>query len=224
VTLVAVRVAVKMGEIVLGAKRILVVVIAVLTTLLTTLSLPAQAASTPGKPVAKITSGNARVVLSWVAPASNGSTITSYQVVSRKYAAGKWQAWSYFNLSNAYRSKAVAYTNGTKVQGMVRAKNAEGFGSWSTVQSTVAGLPNAPTSRSVTQGNKSLTVSWGAAVGNGSAITAYRVYARSQVGGVWGVRTYATTSGSIRTKTFGSLSTGRKYQFYVRGWGRTWQG
>jgi alpha-tubulin suppressor-like RCC1 family protein len=205
-----------MGEIVLTAKRILIVVIAVLTTLLTTLSLPAQAASAPGKPVAKISSGNARVVLSWVAPASNGSTITSYQAVARKYAAGKWQAWSYYNLSRTSRSKSVAYTNGTKVQAKVRAKNAKGFGSWSTIQSTVTGLPNAPASRSVTQGNKSLTVSWGAAVGNGSAITAYRVYYRSQVGGVWRAWAYATTSGSIRTKTFGSLTPGTNYQFYIK--------
>ncbi len=211
----------------LSAKRILFVVVAVLTTMLTTLSLPAQAASVPGKPVAKLASGNARVVLSWVAPASNGSTITSYQAVARKYAAGKWQAWSYYNLSRTSRSKSVAYTNGTKVQAMVRAKNAKGFGSWSTIQSTVTGLPNAPASRSVTQGNKSLTVSWGAAAGNGSAITAYRVYYRSQVGGVWGAWAYATTSGSIRTKIFGSLTTGKKYQLYVRAankWGYGSQG
>ncbi len=197
-------------------RRILVVLITVAATLLTTLSLPAQAASTPGKPVAKLTSGSSRVVLSWVAPASNGSTITSYQVVSRKYAAGKWRAWSYYNLTRTYRSKSVTYLNGTKVQTKVRAKSAKGFGSWSTVLSTVAGLPNAPTSRSVARANKSLTVSWGAAAGNGSAITAYRVYARSQVGGVWGAWTYATTSGSIRTKTFGSLAPGKKYQFYIR--------
>jgi alpha-tubulin suppressor-like RCC1 family protein len=192
------------------------VVVAVLTTMLTTLSLPAQAASAPGKPVAKLTSGSSRVVLSWVAPASNGSTITAYQVGARKFASGKWQAWSYYNLSRTSRSKAVAYTNGTKVQGMVRAKNARGFGSWSTVQSTVTGLPNAPTSRAVTQGDKSLTVSWGAAAGNGSAITAYRVYYRSQVGAVWGAWVYATTSSSIRTKTFGSLTPGTNYQFYIR--------
>ena len=99
---------------------------------------------------------------------------------------------------------------------MVRAKNAKGFGSWSTVQSTVTGLPNAPTSKSVKQGDKSLTVSWGTAVGNGSAITAYRVYYRSQVGGVWGAWAYSTTSGSIRTKTFGSLTPGTNYQFYIK--------
>ncbi len=215
-TLVAVRVAVKMGEIVLNTKRVMFVVIAALATMLTTLGLPAQAASVPGKPVAKLTSGSSRVILSWVAPASNRSTITAYQVGARKFASGKWQAWSYYNLSRTYRSKAVTYTNGTKVQAKVRAKNAKGFGAWSTVQSTVTGLPNAPTSRAVTQGDKFLTVSWGAAVGNGSAITAYRVYYRSQVGGVWGAWAYSTTSGSIRTESFGSLTPGTNYQFYIR--------
>ncbi len=215
-TLVAVRVAVKVGESVLNTKRVMFVVIAVLTTLLTTLSLPAQAASVPGKPVAKLTSGNGRVVVSWVAPAANGSTISRYQISTRKSSYGIWQSWNYTTTSGAYRTITRSVTNGNRLQAKVRAKNAKGFGSWSTVQNTVAGLPNAPISRSVTRANRSLTVSWGAAVGNGSAITAYRVYYRSQVGTVWGAWAYATTSGSIRTRTFGSLSTGKKYQFYIR--------
>jgi alpha-tubulin suppressor-like RCC1 family protein len=215
VTLVAVRVAVKMGEFVLSTKRILIVVIAALATMLTTLSVPAQAASAPGKPVAKISSGNARVVLSWVASASNGSTITAYQVGARKYAAGKWQAWSYYNLSRTSRSKSVAYRNGTKVQAKVRAKNAKGFGAWSLLRSTVVGLPGVPSGGSVRQGDQSLIFSWNAPSGNGSPITGYRVFYRVNLGGVWGNWASTTTSSAIRTRSFQSLRPTSTYQFSV---------
>jgi len=201
---------------VVSTKRILLVVIAMLVALLTTLSLPAQAASVPGKPIAKIISGSSRVVLSWAAPASNGSTITAYQVGARKFAFGKWQAWSYYNLSKAYRSKAVAYTNGTRVQGMVRAKNAKGFGSWSTVQSTTTGLPTAVPGVGTVSGDQQITVNWSAASGNGSAITAYRIYNRSFIKGAWTTWNYRQKSAATFTTTFTNLAVGPKYQYYVR--------
>jgi hypothetical protein len=205
-----------MGEFVLSGKRILIVVIAALATMLTTLSVPAQAASVPGKPVAKLASGNARVVLSWVAPASNGSTITSYQVVSRKYAAGKWQTWSYYNLSRTSRSKSVAYSNGTKVQAKVRAKNAKGFGYWSALQSTVTGLPAKVTGVSATPGDQSITVRWSAANGNGSSIRTYQIFSRYFINGSGSAWAYRQTSSSARSSTFTSLTPNRYYQFYLR--------
>ena len=206
-----------MGEFVLSTKRILIVVIAALATMLTTLSVPAQAASAPGKPVAKLTSGSSRVVLSWVAPASNGSTITAYQVVSRKYAAGKWQAWSYYNLSRTSRSKAVAYSNGTKVQAKVRAKNARGYGSFSSAQATVAGLPGKVPGVTVkVVGTGSFNVGWAAANAHGSTITSYRIYSRSYISGAWRAWSYRTVGASTRSSSFTGLVGWRKYQYFLK--------
>jgi len=164
-----------------------VCLLAMATGLLVPLTVPltAQASSIPSRAVAKLSPGNAKVKLTWPAPAANGSSINGYQVAFRKYSAGAWRAWSYQSLSSGYRSKARAFANGTKVQAKVRAKNARGYGTWSVVRSTTSGIPGTVTTVTSQATASDVTARWSAPVANGGSIRGYSVRYRLKISGSW---------------------------------------
>jgi len=164
-----------------------VCLLAMATGLLVPLTVPltAQASSIPSRAVAKLSPGNAKVKLTWPAPAANGSSIKGYQVAFRKYSAGAWRAWSYQSLSSGYRSKARAFANGTKVQAKVRAKNARGYGTWSVVRSTTSGVPGPVTTVTSQATASDVTATWSEPGENGGSIRGYSVRYRLKISGSW---------------------------------------
>jgi titin len=137
----------------------------------------ATAAVTAGAPVAPTNAvavpGNGSAVLSWTAPANNGSAITGYVVTP--YIGFVAQPVRTFN-STATTQTITGLTNGATYVFKVAATNARGTSPPSvSSRSITVGAPRAPTGVSATAGASSATVSWVAPANNGSTITAYVV-------------------------------------------------
>ncbi len=177
--------------------------------------LVAAAATAPGAPTITATPGDSSAALSWNPPASNGASITSYQVSTD--GGTTWSTISTSSSNSIVNGNTVTtvsatvtpLTNGTTYQIEVRAVNSVGPGAGSNSASvTPAAVPGAPTGVSATAGNSSAAVSWSAPASNGSTITSYTV--TSSPGGqscVW-------TSGPL-TCTVNGLSNGTPYTFSV---------
>jgi uncharacterized protein YkwD len=177
----------------------------------------ASAASVPARPSTAPASGNGWVAIKWSASAGNGKPVLGYQVATRRYVAstGTWTRYSYVRVSASARSRTLVASNGSKVQLLVRARNAVGYGAWGRV-ATVAGLPAPVPGTRVAAGDRKATVTWSAASSNGSAITSYRVYVRTYSSGTWSAWSYRTSTPSSRSARFTGLTNNRAYQFHVR--------
>ena len=133
--------------------------------------------------------GDGQVSLSWGAADDGGATIDRYNYRYRVQGA------TYPGYSRVYSlSKTLTgLTNGTTYDLQVRAHNAEGFGSPSTVSAMPAGRPDAPSGFG--HGRQSagqVRVEWDAPADNGSPITAY--YWSRRVGSFWNNETSTGTS------------------------------
>jgi hypothetical protein len=115
---------------------------------------PASAGSVPARPSVAAGSGSGWVAVKWAAASGNGKSVLGYQVASRRYisSTGKWTRYSYTSVKPSARSRTLGVTNGAKVQLLVRARNALGYGAWART-STVAGLPSAVPGTRVSAGN-----------------------------------------------------------------------
>ena len=112
---------------------------------------------------------NSAVTVSWVAPSSNGSAISSYTVTSSPGA---------FTCSSSSTSCTVSgLSNGTAYTFTVTASNAIGTSVSSSASSplTPAGPPSAPSAPVAVAQDGSAAVSWSAPASNGAAITLYSV-------------------------------------------------
>ena len=203
-------------------KNLFISTLSCIAILAVVLATPASAASRPSSVSAKLATGNAKAVISWNAAASNGSTVTGYQVAARKRVGSGWGSWSTYLVARTTRSKTVSFTNGSTVQGRVRARNAQGYAAWAYTTSKVVGVPTVPSAIGTTNGatvvdDTRITVTWGTAGSNGSAISAYKISRRYYTGSAWTSWATSTANSSARAYTFGTLATGRTYQFYVQG-------
>ena len=145
--------------------------------------------TTPGQPgTPTITVGENRLTASWSAPSDDGgSAITGYDVeycdntsASTDCSTEDSSDWTSISHSGTGTTTTkTGLTNGTEYYFHVRAKNANGAGSWSSYGSgKPTDLPGAPTSVSVTAGDQQLAVSWTAPTdkgGDDNTISQYNV-------------------------------------------------
>ena len=177
--------------------------------------LVAAAATAPGAPTITGTAGDSSADLSWNPPASNGASITSYQVSTD--GGSTWNTISTQSSDSIVNGNTVTtvtatvtgLTNGTSYPIKVRAVNSVGAGTPSNTASvTPVAAPGAPTAVFASAGDTSATVSWSPAPANGSTVTGYTV--TSSPGG----HTCTWTSGPL-TCTVTGLANGTPYTFSV---------
>lgn len=167
--------------------------------------------SSPGTAAAPTaTAGITSATVTWVAPASNGSTITGYIVTP--YRGGVAQAPVSYDASTTTRTLS-GLTAGANYTFTVTAVNAVGTGAASPQSAVVVpyALPAAPAITAVSAGSTSATLSWTAPASNGSAITGYVV--TPYIGGV--AQTPQTFTGTATTQTVSGLTGGTTYTFRV---------
>lgn len=165
----------------------------------------------PGIPtgVAAVQNGLGTIDVSWTAPSTGGSPITSYSVRTSPAISGTPRT-----VSSGTATSFTGLSAGTAYSFYVTATNVAGSGGESGGASAVAlGVPQAPTIGAVTAGNSQLTVSWTANSNDGgSPVTAWKVYAYS------GATLVSTTPISSATAVSGSvlsLSNGTAYTLKV---------
>ncbi len=149
--------------------------------------------------------------MSWTAPASNNSPITSYIVTP--YISGVAQAPLTFDASTTTRT-LTGLTAGASYTFTVAAVNAIGTGAASPQSNAVIPytLPGAPAIGAVSAGDSAATVNWTAPASNGgAAITGYVV--TPYINGV--AQAPQTFSGTATTQTVTGLTPGTSYTFKV---------
>src|SRR5205814_7548603 len=122
--------------------------------------------------------GNGQASVSWTAPPSNASGITSYTVTPFIGSSGGTP--TVINGAPPPPNGTVAgLTNGTTYTFQVSASNAQGTSPTGVSGSVTMGMPSAPTNVTATipGTNNQATVSWGGASSNGLSITGYLVTA-----------------------------------------------
>ena len=169
----------------------------------------------PGAPTGlTATRGNAQVVLSWAAPASDGgSQVTGYELYVGTTADLSGNA-------PVARVTGTAVTvtnliNGTRYYFWVTAVNRVGEGRPSNEVSAVPlTVPGAPTGLTATPGNSQVTLSWAAPTSGGAAISGYLIFEGTRPGG----ENRNPVNGSLVTATsytVPGLTNGTTYYFRV---------
>ena len=153
--------------------------------------------------------GNGSAVVSWTAPANNGSAITAYVVTP--YIGFIAQPARTFN-SAATSQTITGLTNGTAYLFKVAARNANGTGPQSAAPPAVTvGAPVAPTGVTAVPGDASAVLSWTAPSDNGFSISAYVV--TPYVGST--AQMARTLSSTATTQTITGLTNATTYTFTV---------
>ena len=205
----------------------------------------APAAQKPSKPATpSLTVYNASLVVSWTAPAANGSAISDYDVQYRACTAtdndvtdlacdgttNTWGTWtSHTHTGTGITATITGLTNGTAYQVQVQATNSVGDSPWSDpAKATPVARPSKPTAPTLTADKASLAVSWTAPTNNGSAITDYDVEYRActlaadlscsnSSTATWeSLWTSHAHSGTDTAATITGLTNGTAYQVQVR--------
>lgn len=159
------------------------------------------------------TAGNAQVTLAWDLPATNGSTISDYEIQSSTDGGTTWSA-PIAHTTSTTRSRTISsLTNATTYTFRVAAETEWGIGEYSEpISATPFTTPGAPTSVSGVRGDGSVTLSWTAPSSNGgSAVTDYLVEFAS--GGAYSTFSDGTSTNTSATVT--GLTNGTAYTFRV---------
>jgi hypothetical protein len=165
--------------------------------------------------------GNASARVSWRAPSSGSSTVTSYLLSAEMYApsVGSWHAPAYRSVSAAQRSAVVAnLTNGRRYRFRVLARNAVGDSAWTRyVEVVPAARPSTPaTTRGLTAGTTTVRLYWWKATEHGTPVTSYTVAIRRRLATRWSAWGYASVPAHTYSHKFTGLRRGRTYQVTVR--------
>ena len=176
---------------------------------------PLGAPEAPAVPTTK--AGNAKVTVTWAAPANGGSAITGYLVTT--YAAGSVVAGKTCvpTPATGLTCDVAGLANGTSYTFRVKATNAIGTGSNSadSLVAVPATIPSTPTAPTVTRGNTRVTVTWVAPFNGGSTITGYSVTTFAAGVAVAG-KTCATASQALVACDVTGLANGTAYTFKVK--------
>jgi hypothetical protein len=159
------------------------------------------------------TAGNTQVQLAWDLPATNGSTISDYEIQSSTDGGTTWSA-PIAHVTSATRSRTISsLTNATTYTFRVAAETEWGIGEYSEpISATPFTTPGAPTSVSGVRGDGSVTLSWTAPGSNGgSAVSDYRIEFAS--GGAYSTFSDGTSASTSATVT--GLTNGTAYTFRV---------
>ena len=166
--------------------------------------------SQPDAPVAGVTAAR-QVIISWTAPADNGSAITNYSVRYRQTGVTQWIEAKF---DTSLRREVGSLTPFTEYEFQVKATNGVGDSPWSTslTLTTSAAKPDAPDAPFVVlAASRNLNLSWTAPADNGSAITGYKLRLRAKGVQAWGdVHELPNTAGNIS-----QLVPATEYEFQV---------
>ena len=170
--------------------------------------------SGPLAPLApSISPGDKHLWVTWVVPFDGNSPITGYDVEYRRTGATVWSSWSHTGTTTA--TTITGLTNGLEYEVRVRAENAVGDSSWSSVSTgtpLIPTTPSAPAAPYVIIGDRQLWVSWNAPADGGSPIAGYEVEYRPVGGAGWS--TWAHT-GTTTATTITGLTNGLEYEVRV---------
>ena len=173
-------------------------------------------AGAPGKPTGvTATALNSGALISWTAPASNGSKITSYTVtaVTVNPTNGSPANTQTCSATTTTYCSLSSLINGLTYYVTVKATNAVGTGLSSTATTVVPAVttPDKPTSVSVAISSGIATLTWTNGNAEGGTMTGVTVYAGTASGAETAVNTYpaGTTTASVVVGASGS------YYFYV---------
>lgn len=162
------------------------------------------------------------VALTWIAPASTGSSaITDYVI---QYTSNNGVTWTTFPhaASTATSITVTGLVNGTGYRFRVAAVNAVGQGeysAWSAVITPNALPPAAPTNVVAVAGEASAVVSWLAPTNIGTApLTDYSIQFSSNGGTTWTTFTDPVSTATSATVT--GLTDGTSYIFRVAAWNK----
>jgi hypothetical protein len=183
--------------------------------------LPSSTATSTAPAAVGAVRGAASAHLSWRAPASGASTVTSYLLSAEMYApsVGSWHAPAYRSVSAAQRSAVVAnLTNGRRYRFRVLARNAVGDSAWTRyVEVVPAARPSTPaTTRGLTAGTTTVRLYWWKATEHGTPVTSYTVAIRRRLATRWSAWGYASVPAHTYSHKFTDLRRGRTYQVTVR--------
>jgi RHS repeat-associated protein len=157
---------------------------------------------------ASATPGNASAVLTWSAPAANGSAITGYSL--KAYAGATLISTT--SVGAVTTGTVTGLTNGTNYTFTVTALNAVGASSPSSPSAAITvGVPSVATGISASLGDTQATVTWTAPAPNGAALTSYTITSWLNGGAV---HTDAVTAPATSGTATG-LTNGTSYTFTV---------
>lgn len=171
----------------------------------------ATAPNTPAAPsIGSITQTTAS--MSWVAPGTNGSAITGYQLQVQLANGTAWLDTT--DTASPYGITGMTLNTGYRAR--VRANSGAGYSAWSdyTTFTTGAGVPSVPGSLTTTAiGLEGATLGFAASSGNGSAVTGYKVQVSTDP--AFGSTVYDTTSLSL-SRIITGLDADEDYYWRVR--------
>ena len=146
----------------------------------------------PAKPATpRLTAGDGVLVMTWTAPADNGSAITDYKVERCESTANctvdtNWVEDTTLQLptpdpvTEILTHEISGLTNGTTYRVRLLATNSQGDGPWSsTVSGTPTVRPDAPTNLTMNVADRQVALLWNAANNKGVALTGYDVEYRA---------------------------------------------
>jgi len=175
------------------------------------------AATAPGVPssVSAAAHSDGSVALSWVAPASNGATISAYTVTPTPACPGCSGLSVTGNPASA-STNITGLATGTSYTFTVTATNSAGTSSPSSASNAVvpATAPNAPPAPTATaDSDGSVALSWPAPAGNGATVTAYTITPTPACSGCGGLA--VTGNPAAASTSITGLATGTSYTFTV---------
>ena len=173
-------------------------------------------ATIPAAPDAPtLTSGNAQITVTWVAPTNTGGRALSSFKVRHSTDGSTWTTVTVSGGSSTSTTLSSGIVNGTSYQVQVAATNDIGDSLWSTSSTIKAGLPAKMSAPTLVSDDTELDVSWSDGSGNGNTIDDYDVRYSSDSGATW-TEWQASTTSTTKSTTITGLTNGTSYDVQVR--------